>query len=145
MSHVFAARLIHGWSAWTMRARVAVAVLAAYLVVSVLSYYPQYLAYFNELVPDRRMAYKVLADSNLDWGQNRLYLEQYLRVHPGVHVSPAHPVSGTIVVSVNELVGVGAKPETFQWLRDHFEPVSTIQYSYLVFDITPEQLDALAR
>lgn len=39
--------------------------------------YPDYLAYFNQLV-DRRAAYRHLVDSNLDWGQDLPALQRYL-------------------------------------------------------------------
>ena len=62
------------WQEFSRNRKIAIFVLAAYLVVSVLSYYPYYLSYFNEIVWDRRDAYKYLADSNLDWGQGEYYL-----------------------------------------------------------------------
>jgi len=44
--------------------------LVLYLVVSVLSYYPHFIPYFNELVWDRTKAYRILVDTNLGWSQN---------------------------------------------------------------------------
>src|SRR6185503_3740802 len=41
----------------------AVAVATAWLVVSVLSWHPFYISYFNELVGDRKQAWRLLADS----------------------------------------------------------------------------------
>ena len=42
--------------------------------------YPHYLAYFNELVRPQN-GYKVLVDSNLDWGQDLPALEAYVAQH----------------------------------------------------------------
>jgi len=114
-------------------ARAVSAVLAVYLAVSVLSYYPHFISYFNEFVRDRKQAYRLLADSNIDWGQNRWYLDAYRKSHPAVYVNPAGPVAGRVVVSVNNLVGVW-NPEEYRWLRENFSPVDQIAYSYLVFD-----------
>jgi hypothetical protein len=111
--------------------------LLAWLVISVLSYFPHYISYFNELVWDRKQAYKILADSNIDWGQNNWYLEQYIRNHPGAHVNPMNPTTGRIVVNVNRLVGV-YKPKRYRWLRNNHKPVDHIAYSYLVYDIPAE-------
>ena len=47
------------------------------------------------------MAYKILADSNLDWGQNWHYLQRYLRAHPEAKIEPGRPVDGRIVVGAN--------------------------------------------
>ena len=123
----------------------AVSGLAAWTVVSVLSYFPHYLSYFNELVPDRKMAYKVLADSNLSWGQDIEYLRAYVREHPDVVVRPRQPMAGRLVVDVNRLTGVFQR-RRLAWLRDNFEPVDRIAGSYLVFDVTPDALEkALAK
>ena len=108
--------------------------------MSVLSYFPHYLSYFNELVPDRRMAYKVLADSNLSWGQDIEYLRDYVREHPDVVVRPRQPMAGRLVVDVNRLTGVFQR-RRLAWLRDNFEPVDRIAGSYLVFDVTPDALE----
>jgi hypothetical protein len=137
---IFSASLLSGWPAVSPWRRPAVAGILAGVAVSVLSYYPFYLNYFNELVWDRRQAYKILADSNLDFGQSKLYLQRYVTSHPEAHVEPDSPVAGTVVVSVNTLVGVQGDPNRYHWLRAHFEPVDTIAYSYLVYQVP---LDAL--
>ncbi len=49
--------------------RLVPVVLVAWLALGVLLIYPHYLAYFNEFVGPRH-GYKVLVDSNLDWGQD---------------------------------------------------------------------------
>jgi len=40
-------------------------------------------------------------------------------------------------------VGVTEDPEKFRWLRENFEPIGTIAPSYLLFEITPEQMQHL--
>jgi hypothetical protein len=113
--------------------------LTAWVSVSTLSYYPHFLSYFNELVPDRKLAYRYLADSNLDWGGNEWYLAEYTRRHSGVIVEPDKPQTGRIVVPVNMLVGI-RNPERYRWLREHFFPVDQIAYSFLVYDVKKEML-----
>ena len=108
--------------------------LYIYLMVSVLSYFPHYLSYFNELVLNRKNAYKILADSNIDWGQSRYYLAEYIAEHPNVYIEPSSPVVGRIVVRINKLVGVTTSPNKYQWLRERCEPIGHIGYSLLVYD-----------
>jgi 4-amino-4-deoxy-L-arabinose transferase-like glycosyltransferase len=136
---VFTGSLLHDAAAMGRRARVLVGGLLLYLVVSVLSYYPHFLAYFNELVWDRTKAYRVLADSNLDWGQNQAYLREYLRRHPEAVLEPDRPEVGTIVVSVNAYVGLRFA-ERFRWVRENFEPVGHIAHGHLIFHVSPEAL-----
>jgi hypothetical protein len=143
------------WPALGYRQRFLVFGLALYLLISNLSYYPHYLSYFNELIADRKMAYRVLADSNLDWGQNKYYLQGYLQKHPDAAyvgcsgdgqfqvVSEKMPADRRrpirIVVEANSLVGV-KRPDAafFKWLRENKEPVSHVAYSYLVFELSPK-------
>jgi hypothetical protein len=113
-------------------------ILAAWVAASALSYYPHFISYFNEFVLDRRLAYRHLADSNLDWRGNQWYLTEYIQRHPGVVVDPRKPQAGRIAVPVNALVGINRSPEEYKWLRENFTPVDHIAYSLLVYDV-PER------
>jgi hypothetical protein len=113
--------------------------LLLWLGASTLSYYPHFLAYFNEFVWDRKQAYRVLVDSNLDWGQDGRYVARYLRDHPDVSLGPDRPRPGTLLVSANNYVGL-SRDEQFRWLRENFEPVGHVAYSHLLFRVTPEAL-----
>jgi len=115
-------------------------ILATWVIVSTLSYYPHFISYFNEFVPDRKLAYRHLADSNLDWRGNEWYLMQYIQRNPGLIIDPRKPQAGRIVVPVNALVGVNRDPKEYKWLREHFTPVDHIAYSFLVYDVPMEML-----
>jgi hypothetical protein len=107
------------------------------MAASSLSYHPHYLSYFNELIGDRKNMYLYLADSNVDWEQNDHYLADYLKhnADKSITVNPKEPTTGTVVVGVNKLVGVTAKPNRFAWLRGQAKPVDHIAYSWLVFQV----------
>jgi 4-amino-4-deoxy-L-arabinose transferase-like glycosyltransferase len=145
--YVFAGGLFKEWQNFTRAQRGLSFALAFYLIASVLSYFPNYLAYFNEIVWDRKMAYKYLADSNLDWGQDYYALKAYRAEHRDVVKAPFVPApikkTRTYFVPVNQLVGVSMNPATYAWLRENFEPVGTIAPSYLLFEIAPVQMQAL--
>jgi 4-amino-4-deoxy-L-arabinose transferase-like glycosyltransferase len=136
---VFTGSLLRDAAAMGRRSRLLVGGLVLYLVVSVLSYYPHFLPYFNELVWDRTKAYRILADSNLGWGQNKWYLRRYQRRHPEAVLGPERPQTGTIVLSVNEYVGLWFS-ERYRWVRENFEPVGHIAHGHLIFHVTPEAL-----
>jgi len=48
-----------------------------YLFSSVVTY-PNYIAYFNEFAGGQKNYYKILVDSNLDWGQDAFRIKNYL-------------------------------------------------------------------
>ncbi len=134
MLYIFCGNLLKDWESIETKSKVVYLGLLVYLSISVASYYPHYLSYFNEFVWDRTKAYKYLADSNIDWGQNRWYLSQYLKTDNSSVVEPDIPTSGRIIVGVNNLVGI-RHPQRFRWLRENFEPIGHITYSYLIFDV----------
>ncbi len=63
-------------------AAVAVLVCVAASVVSSLAIYPHSLSYFNELAGGPLGGPQHLLDSNIDWGQDLLFLRQWLEEHP---------------------------------------------------------------
>jgi hypothetical protein len=52
--------------------------LASWQALSVLSLYPHYLAFFNEIAGGPENGHRYLVDSNLDWGQDLPALRDYL-------------------------------------------------------------------
>jgi Dolichyl-phosphate-mannose-protein mannosyltransferase len=129
--------------AWTaLRDRRVPAVLLLSLVVigaaDALRSSPGYLSYFNIFVPPGS-AYRLLSDSNLDWGQGLLAVRDYERAHPGEQtwlayfgsVNPAmygirarplgenERVAGTVIVSATDLSGQFLKdPQGYHWLLE---------------------------
>jgi hypothetical protein len=53
--------------------------LIAWLTISVGATFPHHLAYFNEAIGGMSNSYKVLVDSNLDWGQDLPGLKEYMQ------------------------------------------------------------------
>jgi hypothetical protein len=134
---IFAARNFRNWSAFSRPLRTACILAGCWLVISVASYFPNYISYFNEIVLNRTTAYHYLADSNLDWGQNKGVLKRFLSQHKDYHYNPQRPVAGTVVVDVNQFVGVLGEPETYDWLRDCCQPAGTFRYTSLIFHVPP--------
>jgi len=141
--HVFCGSLLAQALPAGRKKMVAAGALVLYLAVSVLSYYPHYLSYFNELAGDRKKAYRILADSNLDWGQNEWYADRYVRKHPGTLKNPQSPTFGRVMVSANFLTGIVMPTEYawFKWVRENLDPVDHAAYSYLVYDVPPRVLE----
>jgi hypothetical protein len=71
-------------AAWgTSRAgRVALLILAVFLLSTAFRAYPLYLGYFNEVAGGWQNGHRWLVDSNLDWDQDLLRLRDYQKAHP---------------------------------------------------------------
>ena len=113
----------------------------AVIIYSVSTFYfffPNLIAYSNELVVDKKDAYKIFADSNLDWGQGKDYLKKFLATNKSVEIPGPVPKAGKYIVSSNDYVGLNNDPD-ISWLR-RFEPGDEVYFSYLFFDITEEDL-----
>ena len=64
---------------WGMRSmRLALAILAVWLVTSAISIYPDHLAFFNEAAGGANNGHNILVDSNLDWGQDLKGLKAWM-------------------------------------------------------------------
>lgn len=141
--YVFSGRVFFGWREFSRLKKGLVFGLFGYLLLSVLSYYPYYIPYFNEFVWDKTQTYKYLSDSNLDWDQGGVALQQYMNQHPDTVFKPDHIQAGRLVVGGSDLVGILEDPEKYAWLRNHFQPDETIGYSYFVYYITPEEIETI--
>jgi hypothetical protein len=131
--------LMHGARAvlFSSLKHLATVVLIAWFLFSVLSGYPYYLSYFNELAGGTTGGYRVVTDSNYDWGQDLARLRDFvasrpeigkIAVHyfgggnPGYYLgeknenwwsargNPAESGIRWLAVSVNELQGATQKP-----------------------------------
>jgi hypothetical protein len=69
------------WGGWPLPALVLGAAL--WSVTSSLCVFPHSLSYFNELAGGPAGGHAHLVDSNIDWGQDLLYLKGWLDEHPG--------------------------------------------------------------
>ncbi len=118
---------------WPQKALLGILVL--WLAGSVASYYPQMIPYMNEWVHDRRYAYKILADSNLDWGQENAIVDEFLRRNSDVVLNPPRPVAGRVLVRVNLLTGVEKPAPSAAYLDKQYRPVAMVGYAHLLFEV----------
>jgi hypothetical protein len=117
----------------------AVVVVAALHIGDALRYAPDYLSYFNPFVSPTN-SYRLLSDSNIDWGEGLIALCQYRAAHPkepihlayfgsvypsGYHldVQPLREdqrATGTVVVSATHLSGqLLRRPGSYKWLLQY--------------------------
>ena len=122
--------------------------------VDVLRYSPDYLSYFDIFVPPQA-SYRLLADSNLDWGQGLLSLREYERQHPDEQISlvyfgtvdPAiygvranllsvgEHTTGTVIVSATDLTGEYFQDaNAYHWLY-RYQLTGVLDHCLYVFHV----------
>jgi Dolichyl-phosphate-mannose-protein mannosyltransferase len=147
---------------FAQRNRIVFALFVALLVVNaadVLRYAPGYLSYFTPFV-NPATGWKLISDSNLDWGQGLIALREYQQQHPNepmyldyfgttdpkiygiryTQLQPNQHVTGTVVVSATNLSGqLLDDPNGYHWLLQY--PAKILDHSLYVFQV-PESNSA---
>ncbi|MCR9199119.1 MAG: glycosyltransferase family 39 protein [Planctomycetaceae bacterium] len=120
------------------------------LSVTVLSlrYHPQHITYFNELAGGPQWGWRLLSDSNVDWGQDLRAFAEYYQAHPEIddlklayfgtfppgrlgisyRLPPREPEPGWYALSLNLLQG---RPNPVRKADDSVEHLFDDPYSYM--------------
>jgi 4-amino-4-deoxy-L-arabinose transferase-like glycosyltransferase len=137
---IIAGAAFSNFSSKSRTQKALLSVLVLWLAVSVASYYPHLIPYMNEWVPDRSLSYKILADSNLDWGQDAAVVEEFMRKNPDVVLNPQAPVAGRILVSANRLTGVDRWRPSAMFLAKRYRPVGQVGYAHFLFVVPAKDI-----
>jgi hypothetical protein len=118
--------------------------LVMWMAVSVATYYPQMIPYMNEFAGDRRFTYRLLSDSNLDWGQDQAVVDEFLAKNRDVKLDPPKPTAGRVLVRANRLTGV-YQWDSAEYLARHYRPVAQVGYAHFLFVVPPEDVATLTQ
>jgi hypothetical protein len=115
------------------RSKFITPVLVLYSMFSFYFFFPNLISYTNELIPDKKKAYRVMADSNIDYGQGWFALERYLKNHPDTKLATEEPVTGKCIIGVNDYLDLN-KTEKYNWLSK-YSPAGHVNFCFLLFNI----------
>ena len=124
------------------RARILAIALVSVQVAEAWASAPHGIAYFNALGGGADGGYRLLLDSNYDWGQHDGALRAYLASDPsGVEVSidpdPLVPRAGRILVGASALHGLlGSGPRAYTWLRER--PSKRVAHTWFEYEVPVE-------
>jgi len=154
------------WARWALQG--VVAVMVGWVALSSVSVYPDYLAYFNEIAGGPAGGHRYLGDSNLDWGQDVLELEEFVAredirepVHVWLHSRTApeqlgfvaewfrqrKPEPGWYAISETILQGIyeqdmPARWKALDWLKEK-KPVAILGHTIRVYHVEePAEADS---
>ena len=136
--HVFCGNLIKDLpdKKWV---RLFVLGMICYSISSFYYFFPCLLPYTNELIADKKAAYKIVGSANLDYNQANESLNLYLEQNRNVRYAPDHPGAGKFIISTNDLLELSGK-NGYSWLRNSFKPTDHLQFTYLIFDVSEQDL-----
>jgi hypothetical protein len=96
-------------------------------------FYPNLISYSNELILEKKDAYKIMADSNIDFGQGWYSLEKYLKKDPDLQIITPEPKQGKFVIGVNDYLDLKGDHK-YSWIYD-IKPDEQINHCFLVIRI----------
>ncbi|MEX2553011.1 MAG: glycosyltransferase family 39 protein [Actinomycetota bacterium] len=137
--------------------------LSVWALVATWSSYPAHIAYINEAFGGSDNAYKLVGDSNVDWGQDLVRLRDYLESHEvpqpvwlayfgqvpveeyHLPVTIADPdtvgeIQGTLAISVSKINN--SIPGSYDRLVENRRPFAQIGHSILLYHIGPSAAGA---
>ncbi|MBP6432459.1 MAG: glycosyltransferase family 39 protein [Ferruginibacter sp.] len=101
-------------------------------------YFPFFISYTNELIWDKKIAYKYLHDSSIDYYQSQDILMRFLQKNKDYKtIVPEIPTPGNYILSVDEL---SPRNSQKKWLTQNFAPTAHLAYCYFIFNVTENQL-----
>jgi Dolichyl-phosphate-mannose-protein mannosyltransferase len=122
----------------SFQSKIALAVIVLYSLATFYFYFPNLLSYTNELIWDKKNAYKVLASTNIDHGQCYLALTDYLAKHAEVKWPGSVPQTGDFILGINDYLDLKMTGK-YKWLLN-FEPVDHVDHCYLLFRVNETDL-----
>ncbi len=121
--------------------KAAVAVLVAACLAEGVPYLGNAFAFTNSLVWPKANAFRLMADTNLDYGQNNDKVKSWLADHePDAHLNPVHLLPGRDAVGVTILAGAG-RPRPYRWTREHLSPDAHFRHTLLLFSVNQETFE----
>lgn len=126
---------------WPVARRAGLGVVFAALLENGL-YVGNPLSFTNAAVWPKRQVFRLMADSNVDWGQNGDKIERWLtqRRLSYTHLDPVHVLPGHNTFNLNVLAGV-FNFEQHRWLRARADPRGHFGHTYVWFWIDHDLFD----
>jgi hypothetical protein len=124
------------------RAKTLLGLAGLFAVAENLAYAGNPLAFTNAAVQPKRLAYRLVADSNIDWGQARERIEATLARRGAGHTNlePLHLVPGHNTLGLNQVAGV-FDFERHRWVRENLSPGGHFEHTYLWYDVSGPTFD----
>jgi predicted ribosomally synthesized peptide with SipW-like signal peptide len=120
----------------------AAAAIALLSLAELAPYFGHALAFSNSFLLPKKDAYRVLADSNLYWGEYRGQIAVLLHQHGMRAVAnPSHILPGRNAIDSLDLSGVRWTPLRHQWTRQNLQTSGHLKHVIFLYDVTQREFD----
>lgn len=124
----------------SVKNKILTAALMVYSIATYYFYYPNLIAYTNEILWNKTNVYKTIASTNIDFAQGHYFAADYLKNHKNVEMPGETPKAGNFILDINTYLDLWNTGK-YRWLRS-FAPDSHVNHCYLLFNITEQDLKA---
>lgn len=122
----------------TVRNRmIAMALSAAWPLTIAILVFPHYTSYFNITIGGSYEGWKYLSDSNVDFDQDRDFVNRFAEENWPVTIHPGDPqTKGLIIIRALMLNGISTEhAQHMAWLRENHEPIARPRPALFVYNI----------
>jgi 4-amino-4-deoxy-L-arabinose transferase-like glycosyltransferase len=136
LGYLLAAPELGRWAQSAARGIILTSAAVALALLETGYYFGNQLSFTNLVILPKKSAYRWIADSNIDWGQNYSRNSQLLEAQQVIdRLEPLHILPGVNVFTLNTLTGVWWNYEQHRWVRAHLEPTRHLNHTYLWYEV----------
>jgi hypothetical protein len=142
LGYLLAAPELGRWAQATAQRAILVGAVVAVALLETGYYFGNQLSFTNLVILPKKFAYRWIADSNVDWGQNYSRNSQILEAHQVIdRLEPLHILPGVNIFTLNTIAGVWHNHEQHRWVREHLEPKRHLNHTYLWYEVDASTFD----
>lgn len=123
-----------------LRKKAMPSITILYTLITFYYFFPNLISYTNEFILPKRNAYKIIASSNIDYGQCRECLVNYQEKHPEVKTPGGIHKPGTYIIGINYYLDLEGKGR-YTWLQK-YPPYSHVNHCLLLIRVPEVNLNS---
>ncbi len=120
--------------------KIATTALILYSFISVGLYYPYIIPYTNEFIANKKIVYKIMMDSSIDYGQSDSSVNKYLIDHQEYNKPTIQPTTGKFVIPIRHIVNTRLQDKNPYLWYQKMEPTGLHRNIILLYDIKQQDL-----
>lgn len=104
-----------------------------WLLISIFMYANDYIPYTNEFILDKKLAFKKVGTTNIDFGQGYTAANEYINTHPEVRLAGTEPGEGKFIITLGNYEDIFGEHK-YTWIQKYV-PYGHVRYTYLLIEV----------